>query len=288
MIAMIDKMKLKKNLRVLFGRGVLSVICGIYVVLFIFIAIFAPLLARYTPTEFCGSKFLSPCAEFLFGTDALGRDVFSRIMYGARISFVASLLSSAIGLVMGTTLGLIAGYFKGFVSMVIMRFTDAILSIPALILSMVLALLFKEGGILSVGFVIGFTLMSSYTRVVYGLVLGMKENDYIVAAKLVGQSKTAIIFKHFLPNCFPSLIVMFTMTLGNAISLESSLSFLGVGITPPTPAWGSMVSEGYKYLVMKPSLAILPGLFVLLTVVAFNVVGDGVRDVLDPRLKGKL
>ena len=109
-----------------------------------------------------------------------------------------------------------------------------------------------------------------------------------MAAKLVGQSKLAIIFKHFLPNCFPSLIVMFTMTLGNAISLESSLSFLGVGITPPTPAWGSMVSEGYKYLVMKPSLAILPGIFVLLTVVAFNVVGDGVRDVLDPRLKGKL
>lgn len=285
---MIDKLKLKKNLRVLFGRGILSVICSIYVLIFIVIAIFAPLLARYSPTEFCGAKFLSPCAEFLFGTDALGRDVFSRIMYGARISFIASLLSSAIGLVMGTTLGLIAGYFKGFISMVIMRFTDAILSIPALILSMVLALLFKEGGILSVGFVIGFTLMSSYTRVIYGLVLGMKENDYIVAAKLVGQSKLAIIFKHFLPNCFPSLIVMFTMTLGNAISLESSLSFLGVGITPPTPAWGSMVSEGYKYLVMKPSLAILPGIFVLLTVVAFNVIGDGVRDVLDPRLKGKL
>lgn len=283
------KTKFKRNLHVFFSRGILSVFCTIYIILFLCMAIFAPILTKNGPTEqFSGKTFLAPCSEFPLGTDALGRDVYSRIVYGARTSFVASLLSSVVGLVLGTVLGLIAGYFKGFVSAMIMRFTDAILSIPALILTMVMALFFKNGGVLSVGIVIGFALMPSYVRVIYGLVLSMKENDFVTAAQLVGQNRASILFRHFLPNCFPSLIVMFTMTLGNAISLEASLSFLGVGITPPTPAWGSMVSEGYKYLIMKPSLAIIPGIFVLLTVVAFNVVGDGVRDVLDPRLKGKL
>lgn len=286
---MIINKRLKNNLNIFWGRGILSIICTIYVLFFIFLAIFAPIIAPHGPTEqFSGSRLLSPCKDFILGTDELGRDVFSRIVFGARVSFIASLLSSIVGLVAGTSLGLIAGYTKGFISSLIMRFTDAILSIPSLILTMVMALLFKEGGILSVGFVIGFALMPSYIRVIYGLVLGMKENDFVIASRLIGQKQRSIILRHLLPNCFPSLIVMFTMTLGNAISLEASLSFLGVGITPPTPAWGTMVSDGYKYLIMKPSLAIIPGLFVLLTVVAFSVVGDGVRDVLDPRLKGKL
>ena len=282
------KAKFRKNMKVFMNRGVLSAICLIYVCLFLIMAIFAPILTKYGPTEQLGKRLEKPSWTHWFGTDELGRDVYSRILYGARVSFVASLLSSIVGLVLGTLLGLIAGYFKGFVSSAIMRFTDAILSIPALILTMVLALLFKKGGVLSVGIVIGIAIMPGYIRVIYGLVLGMKENDFVVAAQLVGQSRRAILVRHFLPNCFPSLIVMFTMTLGTAISLEAALSFLGVGITPPTPAWGSMVSEGYKWLIMKPSLAIVPGIFVLLTVVSFNVVGDGVRDVLDPRLKGKL
>lgn len=152
---------------------------------------------------------------------------------------------------------------------------------------MVLAMVFG-GGVAGVSIVIGLSMFPSYARVSYGMVLSLRENDYVTAARLVGQSKRKILFKHLLPNCFPSLIVLFTMNLGTAIMLESSMSYLGVGITPPTPAWGSMVSEGYKCLLTNPMVAILPGICVILIVVAFNIVGDGLRDAIDPRLRGKL
>lgn len=136
--------------------------------------------------------------------------------------------------------------------------------------------------------VIGITIMPSYIRMVYSQVLALRENDFIIASRLLGVENRKILFRHLLPNCFPTIIVMFTMNLGTAIMLESSLSFLGVGISAPTPAWGSMVSEGYDFLISNPTLAILPGLCVMLTVISFNIVGDAVRDAIDPRLRGKL
>ena len=168
-----------------------------------------------------------------------------------------------------------------------MRVVDAKMSIPPLVLTMVLAMVFG-GGVTGVSIVIGISMFSSYTRVSYGMVLSLRENDYVTAAMLVGQRKANILFKHLLPNCFPSLIVMFTMNLVSAIMMEASLSYLGIGITPPTPAWGSMVSEGYKYLLTNPMVSIIPGLCVLLVVVSFNILGDGLRDAIDPRLRGKL
>lgn len=278
----------RQTLRVFFGRGVIAKISFCIVVIFILVAIFAPYLTPYEPEkQELLDKLQGPSAAHLLGTDNLGRDLLTRILYGARISLISSVLSSLIAAALGTLLGLIAGFFGGFLSQIIMRVVDAKMSIPPLVLTMVLAMVFG-GGVAGVSIVIGISMFSSYTRVSYGMVLSLRENDYVTAAMLVGQSKAKILFKHLLPNCFPSLIVMFTMNLGSAIMMEASLSYLGIGITPPTPAWGSMVSEGYKYLLTNPMVSIIPGLCVLLVVVSFNILGDGLRDAIDPRLRGKL
>lgn len=278
----------RQTLRVFFGRGVIAKISFCIVVIFIVVAILAPYLTPYEPEkQELLNKLQGPSAAHWLGTDNLGRDLLTRILYGARISLISSVLSSLIAAALGTLLGLIAGFFGGFLSQVIMRVVDAKMSIPPLVLTMVLAMVFG-GGVTGVSIVIGISMFSSYTRVSYGVVLSLRENDYVTAAMLVGQRKANILFKHLLPNCFPSLIVMFTMNLGSAIMMEASLSYLGIGITPPTPAWGSMVSEGYKYLLTNPMVSIIPGLCVLLVVVSFNILGDGLRDAIDPRLRGKL
>jgi len=280
--------KLKQFGRVFFGRGIIVKVSFAIIFVFVFAALLAPILTPYTPYEQDLSLlFANPSAEHLLGTDNIGRDLLTRLLYGARISLVTSLLSSIWGAIIGIFLGLIAGYFEGFISSAIMRIIDAQLSIPSLILSMILAMVMGQS-LLGISFVIGIGAIPTYTRMVNGMVLSLKNNDYITAASLIGQSDAKILIKHLLPNCFAPLIVIFTMSLGIAIMVEAGLAYLGVGITPPTPAWGCMVSEGYKYLVLYPRLAILPGLCVMLVVVAFNIVGDGLRDALDPRLRGKL
>lgn len=284
----VSNSRFHQNIRVFFSRGFMSKICFGIIIVFVVLAVLAPVLAPYPPTEQSLTEALQkPSATHWFGTDNLGRDLLSRILYGARISLISSLLSSLIAAAIGTFLGLVAGYFGGLLSQVIMRVIDAQLSIPPLVLTIVLAMVFG-GGITGVSVVIGLSMFPSYARVSYAQVLALKENDYVMAAQLVGQSERKIMFTHLLPNCFPSLIVLFTMNLGTAIMLEASMSYLGVGITPPTPAWGSMVSEGYKYLVSNLAIALLPGICVLLVVISFNIVGDSLRDALDPRLRGKL
>lgn len=284
----VSNSRFHQNIRVFFSRGFMSKICFGIIIVFVVLAVLAPVPAPYPPTEQSLTEALQkPSATHWFGTDNLGRDLLSRILYGARISLISSLLSSLIAAAIGTFLGLVAGYFGGLLSQVIMRVIDAQLSITPLVLTIVLAMVFG-GGITGVSVVIGLSMFPSYARVSYAQVLALKENDYVMAAQLVGQSERKIMFTHLLPNCFPSLIVLFTMNLGTAIMLEASMSYLGVGITPPTPAWGSMVSEGYKYLVSNPAIALLPGICVLLVVISFNIVGDSLRDALDPRLRGKL
>lgn len=279
---------IRKRLKVFFNRGALSVISFIVLSLFILVAIFAPLITRYSPYEQnVSNKYASSSADHPFGTDKLGRDILTRLAYGARISLLASLLSSMVAAVIGLVLGLIAGFFKGFISQLIMRIADAELSIPPLVLTLVLSLLFGDG-VFGVVMVIGISLVPTYIRLVYGLVLSQKKNDFVLAAKLIGQANSKIIIKHILPNCFPSLIVLFTMNLGTAMMLEASMSYLGIGIVPPTPTWGGMVSESYEVLILHPMQAILPGICIMLVVVAFNILGDGLRDALDPRLRGKL
>lgn len=282
------KQNRKQFWRVFFGRGWLSKICFTLLILFILLAIFCPVLSPYSPYEQdLKSALQGPSKAHWLGTDNLGRDLLTRTLYGARISLCTGLLSSIFALVVGTTLGLIAGYFKGFISSLIMRLVDAHLSIPGLILTMCLVAIFG-GSLLSVSIMIGISTLPSYIRMVYGQVLSLKENDYVTAADLIGQNKLEIMFKHLLPNAFPTIIVMFTGSVGTAVMIESGLAYLGIGITAPTPAWGTMISEGYTYFVFKPMLALVPGIALMLLIITLNIVGDGLRDALDPRLKGKL
>lgn len=278
----------RRFFRVFFGRGWITILCFAIIVLFVLCAVAAPLLTPYTPTQQNLLAMLQgPSSEHLLGTDNLGRDTLTRLLFGARISLMTGLLSSIWAAIVGTTLGLISGYFGGWINTIIMRLTDAMFAIPPLIFTMVLSSI-MAGNLLGVSVVIGVSIMPSYIRMVNGLVISLRENDYIIAANLIGQKQSIIMFRHLLPNCFASLIVIFTMNLGTAVMLESTLSYLGVGITPPTPAWGVMVSEGYKLLFNQPLVAVLPGICVMLVVVAFNIVGDALRDALDPRLRGKL
>lgn len=277
-----------KKMRVFFNRGPVSIICFIVMVSFLLIAIAAPILTPYTPYEQnISNAYASSSSQHILGTDRLGRDVFARLAYGARVSLLASLFSSLLAATLGLILGLVAGYFGGFISQIIMRLTDAELSIPPLVLTLVLSILFGDG-VFGVVCVIGISLVPTYIRLVYGLVLSQKNNDYVLASKLIGQPSWKIVFKHILPNCFPSLIVLFTMNLGTAMMLEASMSYLGIGIVPPTPTWGGMVADSYEALIIHPMLAILPGICIILVVVSFNILGDGLRDALDPRLRGKL
>lgn len=284
----LKRKKLQQFARIFFGRGFISKISFCIIVIFTLAAIFAPLLAPHDPNRQSLREVLqTSSANHILGTDNFGRDVLSRLIYGARISFCSSILSGMFAAIIGISLGLISGYFGGISSMVIMRVADAILSIPGIIFTLVIASVMGTG-MKSIVISIGIGMIPTYIRMMNGLVLSLKENDFIIAAKLIGQKNSMILLKHILPNCFPSLIVLFTLNLGSAIILEGSLSFLGVGIRPPTATWGGMVADGYSYLTSNPILSILPGVCIVLVVLAFNIVGDGLRDALDPRLRGKL
>ena len=273
--------------RVLFSRSV--VVFGVIaIVAVILAAILAPVIAPYDPDDQVLDRVLQqPNRQHLLGTDSLGRDTLSRIIFGTRITLLVGVGTVIIAASFGTIIGLIAGYFGGWVFTVIMRFTDGIMAIPPLLLALVIAALLGTG-VKGVMIAISFALMPGYIRLICGQVLSVKENEYVMAARSVGVGHIGIMFRHILPNCFSPLIVQMTMMMGLAILIEASLSFLGLGIKPPSAAWGSMVYDGYKYLVMRPILSIAPGLAIMLVVFAFNMTGDGLRDTLDPRLRGTL
>ncbi len=278
----------KQAIRIFFGRGIIVKACTAVVLGFIFMAVFADLITPYDPTaQDLLAKLELPSMKHLLGTDYLGRDVLSRIIYGGRVSMYVSLLSGTFAACIGIGLGLIAGYMTGMVRRVILGMTDIVLSIPGMVFTLIIAAIMGNG-VVSLTLAIGIGMVPTYIRMVNGLVLSLKENDYITASKLVGRSEGKILLKHLLPNAFPSLIVLYTINLGNAIMTESSLSYLGVGISPPTATWGNMVSDAYVYLMQAPWLAIMPGICIIVLIISFNVVGDGLRDALDPRLRGKL
>lgn len=279
---------IRRWFRVLFGRGFIAKASFVIVILFIFVALFADAIAPCDPlAQDLKNKLAGPSAQHLLGTDSLGRDVLSRIIYGAKISLYSSVFAGLFGAFIGIVFGLLAGYYGGILSTVIMRLSDAQLSIPGIIFTLVIASVMGNG-ILSLIIAIGLGMIPTYIRMMNGLVMSIKENDYVIAANLIGQSQWKILLKHLFPNCFPSLIVLFTMNLGQGIMLEATLSYLGIGVIPPTPTWGGMVSDGYAYLTRVPLLAIAPGVCIILVIIAFNVLGDGLRDALDPRLRGKV
>ena len=273
--------------RVFFERKVVVFGLAILVVL-VFTAIFATWLAPYDPYKpGVGKSLLQPCQEHLLGTDLLGRDTLSRLIYGARTALMVGFISVGVASIIGIPLGLIAGYFGGITNMIIMRAMDALMCFPMLLLALVLAAVLG-GGIQNVIIALSVATIPGYARVTHGLTLSIRENDYILAQRAMGSSNLRTMAGHILPNAFPPLIVLMTMMLGNLILAEAGLSFLGIGINPPGAAWGAMVYDGYRYLVRNPALWLAPGLAIMLVVFAFNMVGDGLRDALDPRLRGLL
>jgi peptide/nickel transport system permease protein len=279
------KSELKRFFRVFFGRWVVIVGAAI-ILLIILVAAFAPLLAPYDPIKPDPPVSLqNPSAQHWLGTDLLGRDTLSRIIFGSRVALMVGVIATSIASIVGVAMGLVAGYFGGWINNVIMRITDALMSIPSIMLALAVAALLG-GGLVNVMISVGISLVPTYCRLMCSEVLSIKETDYILSTTLGGASYLRIILKHILPNAFPPIIVLITLNMGIAIMAEASLSFLGIGISPPTPAWGGMVSDGYRYINNNPILSIAPGVAVMLICVAFNIVGDGLRDALDPRLRG--
>lgn len=275
----------KRFVKVFFKRKV--VLVGfILVIIMVFTAIFAGVIAPYGPYEQdLHNVMAAPNGAHPLGTDSLGRDLLSRIIYGSRVALSVGLFTVLVSAAIGTLIGLIAGYAEGAIQAIIMRLTDAMMSIPNLIFSILIVTLLKAG-VPGVVLAIAFTLLPGYIRLVNGQVQSLKQNDYIMAERSMGSKKARIMFRHILPNCLSPLIVQMTMMMGVAILQEASLSFLGLGITPPTAAWGSMAYDGYKYLMMEPLLSLAPGFAIMILVFAFNMVGDGLRDALDPKLRG--
>jgi ABC-type dipeptide/oligopeptide/nickel transport system permease subunit len=279
--------ELKRFCRVFFGRP-LVIFGTIVVIMFIVTALFAPWLAPYDPYEQdLDNILLQPTKSHLLGTDVLGRDTLSRLIYGSRTAVLVGVVALGIAASVGMVLGIIAGYFGGITYAVIMRIIDAFMSFPYVLLALAIAALLG-GGIFNIMLALGISMMPPYARVMCGQALSIRETDYIMAERSMGSNNQRIIFRHVLPNCFPPMIVLMTMMIGWTILAEAGLSFLGIGIKPPTAAWGSMVYDGYTFLLTRPILSFVPGLAIMIVVFAFNMVGDGVRDAIDPKLRGVL
>ena len=277
--------ELRRITRVMFSRWVVTGGAVIILVL-ILVAIFAPLLAPYDPDKLDLANALSqPSKVYLLGTDELGRDILSRVIYGSRISLLVGIVAVTVAGIVGMVLGLIAGYFRGWTNIIIMRCIDSLLALPPLVLILAIAAVLG-GGLLNILIAIAIGMMPVYCRLMCGQVLTIKESDFVTAAYVIGASDLRIMFRHLLPNSLPPLLILITVNLGVAILMEAALSFIGIGINPPTATWGSMVASGYKYLLTNSIISFAPGVAILLVVLAFNMVGDGLRDALDPRLRG--
>ncbi len=255
------------------------------IVALILIAIFAPLIAPYDPTKQSWSAVRkAPSLAHWFGTDEVGRDILSRIIYGARASLSAGVISVGIAISIGVPLGLLAGYLGGKVDAVLGRITDAMLAIPFLILAIALAA-FLGPSLGNAMIAIGVTATPLFIRLTRGQTLSVVKEDYVEAARAVGNPGWRIALRHILPNVMPALLVQATLTIATAIIAEASLSFLGLGQQPPAPSWGSMLNAAQRFLTNAPWMAVWPGLAIFVTVLSFNLFGDGLRDALDPRTK---
>ncbi|WP_347488878.1 nickel transporter permease [Desulfoscipio sp. XC116] len=270
---------LKKNKLAVLGVAIIA--------LLVLVAVFAPVLAPHHPHEQnLEQALLAPSWEYPLGTDDFGRCLLSRIIYGTGISLAIGLIVTAISVITGVVLGLLAGFYGGLVDEAIMRLVDIFLAFPGLILAIVVAGLLGPG-MFNVLLALALVGWMGYTRVVRGAVLAEKEKPFVETAVSLGAGDLYIMTKHLLPNVISPVLVMATLGTGQAILAAASLSFLGLGVQPPTPVWGSMLNDGKQYLQTAPGLTIFPGLAIMITVLSFNFLGDGLRDLLDPRLKNK-
>lgn len=259
---------------------------GLGIVLFlVLIALFAPVVTPHDPYGVdLDEQLRSPSATYWLGTDKFGRDLLTRIIYGTRISLLIGLVPTFISMVLGAALGIISGYYGGKVDFMVMRLADVMIAFPSLLLAMVV--MYTLGASLfNIFIALSLVSWAGTARVVRSQTLSLKHKEFVEAARAIGVKKSVIMLKHIFPNCLPALIVLFTLQIPEAIMFESSLSFLGVGAQPPTPSWGLLVSRGKEYLFSAPWVAIMPGVAILMTVLAFNFMGDGLRDALDPYLQ---
>ncbi len=246
-------------------------------------AVFAPYVATHGVEQMdMRNRFAGPTLQHLLGTDNFGRDLWSRMVFGARISLTIAIVSVACSAVIGTVVGLVAGYFGGWVDQVLMRITDIFLGFPAIVLALAIVAVLGPG-ILNVAFAIIVVAWTEYARVVRSTTLVLREQNYVQAARALGASPTRILFREVLPNAVGPIIVLASLGLGTAIISESALSFLGFGLPPPTPTWGWTLAYGTKFMRDAPWLSIISGATIMVTVLGFNLLGDGLRDVLDPR-----
>lgn len=269
-----------------FKRNGLALTGGIIVFLLFFIAVLAPIISPYHPNDMDRKHILEPpSTSHLLGTDNLGRDVFSRVLHGSRISLSVGFVAVGIATIIGMILGAIAGYYGSWTDRIIMRFIDIMLSFPTFFL--ILAVIAYIGpGIWNIMVVIGFTSWMGVARLVRAEFLSLKEREYVLAAKALGASDMRIIFKHIMVNSMSPVFVSAVLGVASAILVESSLSFLGLGVQPPTPSWGNILTLGKDNIEIAWWLSVFPGFAILITVLAYNLVGEGLRDIIDPRLWG--
>ncbi len=275
-------------------RSPLATVGALIIGVVIATAVAAPLLATTDPIEQDLAVALKPpfwredgSLQYPLGTDHLGRDVYSRLIYGARISLTISVLAALLGAMVGVAAGLVAGYLGGRVSAVIMRIVDLNLAFPLILLALaVVALL--GANLRNLVIVMAITTWTIYARVVRGLTLALRDQEFVQAARALGAHDTRIITRHVLPNALAPIVVIWTLEVARVILMESALSFLGLGVPPPTPTWGRMLAEGRDYLTLAGWIAIFPGLAIMVTVLGINFLGDGLRDLLDPRLRGQM
>ena len=269
-----------------FRRNRLAMVGLLFVILLALLAIFAPLVSPYNPYIVdLDQQLLPPSLHHWLGTDNFGRDVLTRIIYGARISLVVGIVPSFISLVIGTVMGILSGYVGGRTDFVVMRLADMMIAFPSLLLAMVV--MYTLGAnLFNIFIALALVGWAGVARVVRAQTLALKEKEFIEAARANGTTQSTVMAHHIFPNVVPTLIVLFSLSIPDAIMWESSLSFLGVGVQPPKSSWGLLVSAGEDYLFQAPMVAVAPGVAILLAVLAFNFVGDGLRDALDPSMKG--
>ena len=266
--------RFRKNKLAMTGLVILCIIIAI--------AILAPVIAPYSPVEqHLEDRLQPPSSKYLFGTDELGRDILSRVLYGTQIALRVGVLVALISAAIGVTLGLISGYYGGIVDEVIMRIVDIVWSFPSLILALAIVSILGPG-LINAMVAIALTMWASYARIVRGETLSVREELYIEAARAIGESDIRILFSYILPNVMSSILVLITYNIPSAIIVAASLSFLGLGAQPPTPDWGLMLSTARTYLTIAPWYSIFPGVAIMITVLAFNFIGDGLRDAIQP------
>jgi peptide/nickel transport system permease protein len=262
-----------------------ALVGGVVLLLIVLIALAAPLIAPYDPIKTNQRLSLTPpSSEHLMGTDRFGRDIFSRVIWAGQASLPIGLVSVAIGLLFGVSLGLLAGYYGGWFDAVSMRFMDLLLAFPGILLALaIIAIL--GGSLTNLMIAVGIASIPDYVRITRGSVLSVREREFVLAARVVGARGPSIMLRHILPNTVAPLIVLATLGTAAAIITGAALSFLGLGVKPPTPEWGNMLAEGREFLQRAPWVAFFPGVAIMLTVLSINLLGDGLRDTLDPRMR---